>query len=325
MCYLRLLEYSCINWPMHHTLSLQFYIADRCCRRVACKAADNTPTEVITSEPSAGCNASQNGKDPSIAVQPSAPATASVTQEPAAPAPVAWSLLSIFVSTILGLVLDPLPVGAWAFLAVTVAVATKTLTFAQALAATTNEIIWLIVVSFFFAKGFEKTGLGERIATLFVRALGRSTLGLSFGLNVAEALMAPAMPSTSARAGGIFVPIIKSLAASVGSEPGDDTRKRMGSYLMQSQFQTGIHSTSYFLTASAQNLLCLKLAGELGAVVPNQFVTWALGAVVPATVGMIATPLLLYKMMPPTIKDTPEAPAAAAERLKLDLFLFDLV
>lgn len=30
-----------------------------------------------------------------------------------------------------GLVLEPLPVGAWAFLAVTTAVATKTLTFAQ--------------------------------------------------------------------------------------------------------------------------------------------------------------------------------------------------
>lgn len=69
-------------------------------------------------------------------------------------------------------------------------------------------------------QGFEKTGLGERIATLFVRALGKSTLGLSIGLNVAEALMAPAMPSTSARAGGIFVPIIKSLASSAGSEPG---------------------------------------------------------------------------------------------------------
>lgn len=69
-------------------------------------------------------------------------------------------------------------------------------------------------------QGFEKTGLGERIATLFVRALGKSTLGLSIGLNVAEALMAPAMPSTSARAGGIFVPIIKSLANSAGSEPG---------------------------------------------------------------------------------------------------------
>ncbi|KAG2438480.1 hypothetical protein HXX76_005033 [Chlamydomonas incerta] len=201
-------------------------------------------------------------------------------------------------------------------MAVTVAVATKTLTFAEAFAATTNEIIWLIVVSFFFAKGFEKTGLGERIATLFVKALGKSTLGLSYGLNVAEALMAPAMPSTSARAGGIFVPIIKSLAHSVGSEPGDDSRKKMGSYLIQSQFQTGVHTTSFFLTASAQNLLCLKLAGELGAVVPNQFATWLAGAFVPAVVGTLLTPLILYKLMPPTITDTPDAPAAAAKRLE---------
>ena len=51
-----------------------------------------------------------------------------------------------------GLVLEPLPVGAWAFLSVTTAVFTKTLTFSQAFTAFTNDVIWLIVVSFFFAK-----------------------------------------------------------------------------------------------------------------------------------------------------------------------------
>ena len=63
-----------------------------------------------------------------------------------------WTLLSIFCSTIAGLVLDPLPVGAWAFLAATVAVATRTLTFAATFSAFTNDVIWLIVVSFFFAR-----------------------------------------------------------------------------------------------------------------------------------------------------------------------------
>ena len=48
--------------------------------------------------------------------------------------------------------LEPLPVGAWAFCAVTAAVATKTLTFGQAFSAFTNDVIWLIVVSFFFAR-----------------------------------------------------------------------------------------------------------------------------------------------------------------------------
>lgn len=69
-------------------------------------------------------------------------------------------------------------------------------------------------------QGFQKTGLGERIATLFVRACGKSSLGLAYGLSIAEMLLAPAMPSTTARAGGIFMPIINSLSLSAGSEPG---------------------------------------------------------------------------------------------------------
>jgi DASS family divalent anion:Na+ symporter len=30
-------------------------------------------------------------------------------------------------------------------------------------------------------QGFEKTGLGERVATLFVKVFGKSTLGLAYG------------------------------------------------------------------------------------------------------------------------------------------------
>lgn len=106
------------------------------------------------------------------------PAPAGVTAK-------AWSLFAIFLSTITGLVLEPLPVGAWAFCGLTAVVATKTLPFSVAMSAMTNEVIWLIVISFFFAKGFEKTGLGERIANLFVMALGKSTLGLAYGLAIA--------------------------------------------------------------------------------------------------------------------------------------------
>ena len=134
--------------------------------------------------------------------------------------PQAWTLLSVFVSTIAGLVLEPLPTGAWAAVAATAAVASGALTFAQAFSAFRNDVIWLIVVSFFFAAGFQKTGLGERVATLFVRAFGSSTLGLAYGLAAAEAVVAPAMPSTTARSGGIFLPIIDSLARAAGSLPG---------------------------------------------------------------------------------------------------------
>lgn len=162
-----------------------------------------------------------------------------------------------------------------------------------------------------------KTGLGDRIATYFVKWLGKSTLGLSYGLTLSEALIAPAMPSATARAGGVFLPIIKSLSVSTGSMPGGPSRKKLGSYLVQSQLQASNNSSAIFLTAAAQNLLCLKLAEELGVVIPNPWLSWFYAASLPAFVSLISTPLILYKLCPPETKDTPDAPALAAEKLEL--------
>jgi divalent anion:Na+ symporter, DASS family len=80
-----------------------------------------------------------------LAIRFLAPVPAGVTVQ-------AWTLLAVFAATIAGLVLEPLPTGAWAFLAATTVVATKTLTFSQTFSAFSNDVIWLIVVSFFFAK-----------------------------------------------------------------------------------------------------------------------------------------------------------------------------
>ena len=171
---------------------------------------------------------------------------------PAGLTPDAWSLLAVFTTTVAGLVLEPLPTGAWAAVCATGAIASRALTFAQAFSAFRNDVIWLIVTSFFFAAGFQKTGLGERIANLFVKAFGKSTLGLAYGLAAAEAVLAPAMPSTTARAGGVFMPIIDSLARASGSKPNDPSSKKLGSFLVQAQFQGSVNSSALFLTAAAQ-------------------------------------------------------------------------
>jgi len=69
-------------------------------------------------------------------------------------------------------------------------------------------------------QGFQKTGLGERVAIIFAKLFGKSTLGLAYGLSASETLFAPARPSTTARAGSIFMPIISSLDLASGSKPG---------------------------------------------------------------------------------------------------------
>ncbi|VFQ88069.1 unnamed protein product [Cuscuta campestris] len=227
-----------------------------------------------------------------------------------------WQLLALFLTTIAGLILSPLPVGGWAFACLTLAVLTKTLTFSAAFSAFTNEVIWLIVCSFFLSRGFIKTGLGDRVAMLFVRWLGKNTLGLSYGLVLSEALISPAMPSTTARAGGIFLPIIKSLASSADSHPKDESSRKLGAYLVQSQLQASCNSSALFLTAAAQNLLCIKLAEGLGVKISSRWVTWLKVSCFPSIIALLATPIIVYKIYPPETKKTPDAPMMARRKME---------
>ena len=79
---------------------------------------------------------------------------------------------------------------------------------------------------------------------------------------------------------------------------GTPSAGRLGKFLVQAQFQGSVHSSALFLTAAAQNLLCMKLASELGVVIASPWVTWFTAALVPALVGLTVTPLIMYKARP---------------------------
>ncbi|CAI9106418.1 OLC1v1005571C2 [Oldenlandia corymbosa var. corymbosa] len=227
----------------------------------------------------------------------------------------AWQLLSIFLATIVGIITQPLPLGAVALMGLGACVLTKTLTFAGAFSAFGDPIPWLIALAFFFARGFIKTGLGNRIAYQFVKLFGSSSLGLGYSLVFSEALLAPAIPSVSARAGGIFLPLVKSLCVACGSNAGDGTERKLGSWLMLTCFQTSVISSSMFLTAMAANPLAANLT--LSTINrPIAWMDWAKAAVVPGLVSLIVVPFLLYLIYPPQIKSSPDAPKLAQERLE---------
>lgn len=229
--------------------------------------------------------------------------------------PQAWSILALFASTICGIVTGPLPPPGVTFIALVVGILTGTLTFAQGVAAFTDEVIWLVFFAFFFSKGFAKTGLGDRIALNVVRAMGSTTLGLAYGLNLAEGAIAAGMPSSAARSAGIFYPIVLSVAKASGSDPANGTERKTGAFLVQSAFQATGNSSSLWLFGAAQNLLALRLAAELGYAINNPFVTWLKATSVPALVAMVLTPLVTYWAIPPESKNTPEAPAVAKRKL----------
>jgi DASS family divalent anion:Na+ symporter len=224
-----------------------------------------------------------------------------------------WAVLAVFTGTVLGLILQPLPLGAVALVGLTVTMITGTLEPDVALGGFSEPTIWLIVAAFFISLGFTKTGLGRRIALLFVRSLGRSSLGLAYGITLTDLVLAPATPSNTARSGGVIHPVIRSLSANAGSHPGDDSRRKLGAYLSVTAMQINTVTSAMFLTSMAANPLVQKLAADHG--VHLTWTSWALAALVPGLVALLVLPALLYRIFPPAVRDTPEAPVQARSQL----------
>ncbi len=225
-----------------------------------------------------------------------------------------WHLMIIFLSTIAAVILKHLPIGAISLIATTLCVSTQTLTLNQALTAFSSGVAWLVVLAFFLAMGFKTTGLGKRIAYFFVSKLGKSTLGLSYGFVLTELLLAPFVPSNTARGAGIIFPVVNSLVKEQGSDPKDGTERKMGAFLLQVCFQVNMVTSSMFLTGLVGNPLIADLASS--ANVKIDWMTWALAAIVPGLVNLLVLPWALYKFYPPEITESPKAQQLAKDSLK---------
>jgi len=244
----------------------------------------------------------------------------------------AWYFFAIFAGVIVGLMFEPLPGGAIGLIGVMLAtVLSKRVFFSPeqlakpgfdppgaalswALSGFSNATVWLIFGAFLFALGYEKTGLGRRIALLLVRAMGRRTLTLGYAVTFADLLLAPFTPSVTARSGGTIYPVIRNLPPLYGSLPNDPSMRRVGSYLMWVAIAATCVTSSLFLTALAPNLLAAELVKKTVGV-EIAWMDWFV-AFAPAGILLLALlPLLIYWIYPPQVKQGEEVPAWAAKEL----------
>lgn len=225
-----------------------------------------------------------------------------------------WHVFGIFLATIVGLIIKPVPMGAAALIAVIFLVLSRSVTITDALSGFSNTTIWLIVMAFFISRGIIKTGLGERIAYLFVKKFGRKTINLAYALAFSDLLIAPAMPSNTARAGGILSPIVRSLSTAFDSNPKDGTERKIGAYLTTTVFQCDMVTSAMFLTAMAANPLTVSIAKDvLGVNITWE--SWFLAALLPGVLSLILIPIIIYRIDPPEIKETPRASGFAQKKL----------
>jgi DASS family divalent anion:Na+ symporter len=253
-----------------------------------------------------------------------------ISPSPDGVSPQAWRLLAIFAGTIAGLMAQPLPLGAMALLGVAAAALSGAMTAGQALAGYAEPLVWMVLGAFGISRGMIKTGLGRRIALLFVRAMGRTSIGLGYAIVASDTVLGMVIPSNGARAGGIVFPVVKSLAETYESRPGP-TAARLGMFLVLMVYHCDIIVSALFFTGNAANPLIASLAKQVTGIEIG-YGRWALGAALPAAVSMIVLPVFLYRRRGPEVKQTPGAaefgraqlealgPMVRAEKVMLAVF-----
>ena len=188
-----------------------------------------------------------------------------------------WLYFAVFTGVIVGLILEPVPGAVVAMIGISIiAVLSPWLLFSPeqlaqdgfkftanslswAVSGFSNSVIWLIFAAFMFGTGYEKTGLGRRIALMLVKKMGHRTLFLGYAVMFSELILAPVTPSNSARGAGIIYPIIRNLPPLYNSQPNSASSRSIGSYIMWMGIVADCVTSAIFLTAMAPNLLLIGL------------------------------------------------------------------
>ena len=226
--------------------------------------------------------------------------------------PDAWHLFAIFITAILGVLLEAFSIFTASVIALVAVVLLRVLTPEKAFSGFSESFILLILAAFLVAKGVIKSGLGRRIAFLLIRRFGKSTLNLGYCLVVTDTILGPSIPSNTARS-GIMYPITHALSLDTGSLPTPEGRKKTGTYLMMTYIAGQTISSALWLTGMAANPVGVGIAAQFG--VNINFGNWFFVASVPCIIALIAIPFVLYKLFPPENKYTPEAPEIARKGL----------
>ena len=138
---------------------------------------------------------------------------------PEAITPQGWRTFAIFVSVIAGMAMQPMPGAALVLLGLTAMTANGT-PMREALGGFAEPSVWLVVAAMLMARAILDSGLARRIALLFIRRFGRSSLGIAYALVMTDVTLASGVPSITARSAGMVLPIGRGIAELFGSTPG---------------------------------------------------------------------------------------------------------
>ncbi len=239
---------------------------------------------------------------------------AHVLPRPSTLEPAGWRVTAIFAATMAGMMLRPLPSAALVLIGLSAMVAAAGVPMTRALSGFAAPPVWLVLLAMLFSQVLQDTGAARRIALVFVRLFGRSSLGLSYSLVATDVSLAVGIPTISARSAGVILPVARSIAELYGSTPGP-TANRLGKFLMTALYQGSVIACAMYLTGQASNVLAAKLAADVAGITVT-WSSWFLAGVVPGLVSCLVVPFVVYRNLTPEVRETPGAADYAREELE---------
>lgn len=224
-----------------------------------------------------------------------------------------WMTTALFVGTMLGFALWPLPpslvaLGSLSALAIVGPEGPK-----RALLGYATPPVWFVFGAMVISRALRDSGLARRIALKLVSMLGATSRGLALALVLGDVALAAVVPSVTARTAGLLLPVGVGLAELHDSRPGSSAN-RLGRFLVLALYQCSGVACALFLTGQASNALAANLALDTFGVVMS-WSNWFAAASVPALVACAGILALVHRLAPPTVVGTPEALVLAKSEL----------
>ncbi len=237
-----------------------------------------------------------------------------IVPAPAGLTPATWRILGLYLGTVLGIVIRPFsePVIIITSMAI---MSIMYLQMKEALSAFSSSTSWLILCAFIIGHCFVVTGLGKRIAYTLIDKFGSTTLRLGYVSMFTDFILSPAIPSNTARTGGLVYPIFQSLAYTLDSYP-DKNPNRVGSYFMSLLYQNSLTTGTLFVTAGAIMPMMIHLANQIMGI-NMSWIGWAQAMLIPGGILVLLTPYVVYKLNPPELKHVDNKALAEEGRREL--------
>ena len=222
-----------------------------------------------------------------------------ITSPPIGVDTIGWNSFIIFSLVLILVITKTCDMGSVSLIALSLLVLTKTLSLEEALMKFSYPITWLVIFAFFISNGFILSGLGTRIALGLSAYVGSTPVKLAYALIGAEVLIAPFIPSNTARGGGLMYPLAQSLGDNIFGAPSTAEKhyRSWNAFLLYNCFQANLISSALFLTAMAGNPIIANFATEVGFEL--SWLNWFSGSFIPGLVALLVTPLLLLLIIRP--------------------------